>query len=174
VTLDHFITLTMDFVRTHQAWGVPIVFCLAFGESMAVISLLIPATVILFGLGAIIGESGITFWPLWIAASAGAFFGDWLSYWFGNHYKDKVEGLFKRNPQMLVRGQHFFDRWGVFGVFIGRFSGPFRATVPLIAGICNMPFRSFQIVNITSAIIWGFGVLAPGTFGLHWLTQYLT
>ena len=32
-----------DFVRLHQAWAAPIVFLLAFGESLAFISLLIPA-----------------------------------------------------------------------------------------------------------------------------------
>ncbi len=34
---------TVDFVRTNQAWAVPVVFALAFGESLAFISLLIPA-----------------------------------------------------------------------------------------------------------------------------------
>ena len=33
---------TVDFVRTNQAWAVPVVFALAFGESLAFISLLIP------------------------------------------------------------------------------------------------------------------------------------
>jgi len=32
-----------DFVRDHQAWAAPIVLVLAFGESLAFISLLIPA-----------------------------------------------------------------------------------------------------------------------------------
>ncbi|AKJ40833.1 DedA family protein [Pragia fontium] len=176
MTLDHIISLTMNFVRNHQVWGPPIVFFLAFGESIAFLSLLIPATVILIGIGAIIGESGITFWPLWVAASAGAFFGDWISYWFGRHYKEKVAEMWplSRNPQMLVRGQHFFDRWGTVGVFIGRFFGPLRATVPLVAGICDMPSKPFQAVNLSSAILWGFLMLAPGAFGLQWITHYLS
>jgi len=32
-----------SFVRAHEAWAAPIVFCLAFGESLAFLSLLIPA-----------------------------------------------------------------------------------------------------------------------------------
>lgn len=55
----HTITL---FVKEHEIWAVPIVFLLAFGESLAFISLLIPATVILLGLGALIGESGLLFY----------------------------------------------------------------------------------------------------------------
>ncbi|VFS45759.1 Inner membrane protein yabI [Budvicia aquatica] len=139
-------------------------------------SLLIPATVILLGLGAIIGESGIAFWPLWLAAAAGAFFGDWISYWIGWRYKDKVAHMWplSRNPQTLVRGQHFFERWGTPGVFIGRFFGPLRATVPLVAGICGMNIKSFQIVNLTSAMLWAFLILAPGAFGLHWIERYFS
>ncbi|QBH98321.1 DedA family protein [Limnobaculum zhutongyuii] len=175
MTLDDIITSIMNFVRDHQAWGAPIVFFLAFGESIAFLSLLIPATVILIGIGAIIGESGIAFWPIWIAASLGAFFGDWISYWLGWRYKERIAHIWplSRNPQMLVRGQHFFDRWGTIGVFVGRFFGPFRATVPLVAGICEMPLKSFQVVNLTSAMLWGFLILAPGAFGIQWIAHYL-
>ncbi len=37
---------------------------------------------------------------------------------------------------------------------IGRFFGPVRATVPLVAGMMGMHRRRFQIANILSAIIW--------------------
>ena len=33
----------VEFVRVHQAWAAPVVFALAFGESLAFISLLLPA-----------------------------------------------------------------------------------------------------------------------------------
>ncbi|GKX55599.1 cytochrome o ubiquinol oxidase [Leminorella grimontii] len=175
MTLDHVIQVTMNFVRDHQTWGPPIVFALAFGESIAFLSLLVPATVILIGIGAIIGESGIGFWPLWLAASAGAFFGDWVSYWFGWRYKDSVAHIWplSRDPNLLLRGQRIFERWGALGVFVGRFFGPLRATVPLAAGVCNMPLRSFQVVNLLSAMLWGFAMLAPGAFGLQWAMHYL-
>nr|WP_274613891.1 DedA family protein [Yersinia enterocolitica] len=175
VTLNDVITIVIDFVREHETWATPIVFILAFGESLAFLSLLLPATVILLGLGALIGESGISFWPIWAAAVIGAFFGDWLSYWIGDHYKDRVGTLWplSRNPQLLVRGHAFFERWGFFGAFIGRFFGPLRAVVPLVAGICAMPKFYFQLANITSAIIWAFGILAPGVFGIQWLSHWI-
>lgn len=77
MTLDNIIQVVVEFVRNHEHWAIPIVFFLAFGESLAFLSLLLPATVILLGLGALVGESGIAFWPLWLAASVGAFMGDW-------------------------------------------------------------------------------------------------
>ncbi|EOD2821464.1 DedA family protein [Providencia stuartii] len=175
MTLNEIVHTVTEFTREHEIWALPIIFFLAFGESLAFLSLLLPATVILLGLGALIGESGITFWPVWLAATLGAFFGDWLSYWFGFHYKDNVRKMWpiSRKPQMIDRGQHFFNRWGIWSVFLGRFFGPFRAVVPLVAGICKMPKRYFQVANLVSAMIWAFGILAPGAFGLRWLAQWM-
>src|SRR6476661_6113902 len=52
IELPAFVQPVLDFIRAHEAWAVPIVFLLAFGESLAFISLLLPATVILWGIGA--------------------------------------------------------------------------------------------------------------------------
>ena len=53
--MSSIVDTTLDLVKNHQEWAVPIVFLLAFGESLAFISLLIPATIILWGIGALIG-----------------------------------------------------------------------------------------------------------------------
>jgi len=155
----------------HQAWAPWIVFILAFGESLAFVSLILPATAILFGVGGLIGAAGIGFWPLWGAAALGAMLGDWLSYWFGRRYGHAIARLWplSRHPDLLPRGEVFFRKWGILGVFIGRFFGPLRSAVPLVAGICMMRRMSFQIANIASAIIWATGVLTPGALALRWL-----
>ena len=102
----HALTQTaVDFVRANQGWGFFVVMALAFGESLAFISLLVPATVILLGLGFLIGESGISFWPLWAAAAIGAFFGDWLSFWIGQKLEHDVVRYWplSRNPGQIGR-----------------------------------------------------------------------
>lgn len=175
MNLDLVITAITDFIREHQYWAPIIIFLLAFGESLALISLFIPATVILVGLSVLIGESGLSFWLIWLAATLGAFMGDWVSYAIGYHYKLRVYKMwpFTKKPELLIKGQGFFDRWGIWSVFFGRFLGPFRAVIPLIAGICMMPKRHFQWANILSAMIWAFGILAPGALGLQWLSHWL-
>jgi membrane protein DedA with SNARE-associated domain len=154
----------IDFVRDHQAWAGPIVFALAFGESLAFLSLLIPAWGALIGIGALIGPSGISFWPIWIAGAFGAACGDWLSYWFGFKFKDRVAQIWplSRYPDMLPRGEDFVRDWGVPGIFIGRFFGPLRASVPLVAGIFEMPYGRFQIANFSSAFVWSATLLIFG------------
>lgn len=153
-----------DFVREHAAWAPPIVFALAFGESLAFISLLIPAWAALVAFGALIKEGGINFWPVWIAAAIGAALGDWLSYWVGLKLEYAVAHMWplSRHPDLIPRGEAFVRKWGALGIFIGRFFGPLRASVPLVAGIFAMPFWRFQVANFTSAFVWAAVLLTIG------------
>ena len=165
---------TVDFVRTNQAWAVPVVFALAFGESLAFISLLIPAWGALVAIGALIGSSGIKFWPIWVSASLGAAFGDWVSYWIGLKLEHTVAHVWplSRHPDLIPRGEAFMKKWGMPGIFIGRFFGPLRASVPLIAGIFEMPFWRFQLANFSSAFVWAAVLLTLGdviTRALKWI-----
>jgi membrane protein DedA with SNARE-associated domain len=135
--LQAIVQQTVDFVHNNRVWAAPTVFALAFGESLAFISLLIPAWGALVAIGALIGSSDISFWPIWIAASLGAAAGDWLSYWVGLKLEYTVAHVWplSRHPDFIPRGEAFMKKWGVPGIFIGRFFGPLRASVPLIAGI---------------------------------------
>jgi membrane protein DedA with SNARE-associated domain len=163
--------VVLTFVRDHEIWGGPIVFVLAFGESLAFISLLLPGTAILFGVGGLIGATSIGFWTIWLAAALGAALGDWVSYWLDFHYKHAIGQIWplSRHPGLLARGEAFFQKWGVLGIFLGRFFGPLRSAVPLAAGLCAMPMLPFQAANIASAFVWATGILTPGLLTVGWL-----
>jgi membrane protein DedA with SNARE-associated domain len=154
----------VEFVRIHEAWAAPIVFALAFGESLAFLSLLIPAWTALIGIGVLIGSSHINFWPIWVAGAIGAALGDWLSYWVGIKIGPAVAHMWplSRQPELLPKGEAFVTRWGVLAIFIGRFFGPLRASVPLAAGIFRMHYWQFQIANFSSAFVWAFVLLTTG------------
>ena len=146
----------VEFARAHEAWAAPIVGALAFGESLAFISLVLPAWAVLVALGTLIGKSGINFWPIWVAGAVGAALGDWLSYWVGVKLGPSVAHVWplSRNPELIPRGERFVAKWGVLAIFIGRFFGPLRASVPLVAGIFLMPYWRFQTANFVSAFVW--------------------
>ena len=175
---DQIQAVTQDivaFVRLHEVWAAPIVGALAFGESLAFISLLIPAWAILVALGTVIGKSGLSFWPIWVGGAVGAALGDWLSYWVGVKLGPAVAHVWPltRNPELIPRGERFVAKWGVLAIFIGRFSGPLRATVPLVAGIFDMPYWRFQAANFISAFVWvamllTLGDVAAAIFKLIW------
>jgi membrane protein DedA with SNARE-associated domain len=154
----------IEFVRVHQVWAAPVVFALCFAESLAFISLVLPAWAALVGIGTLIGASGLNFWPIWIAGSIGAALGDWLSYWIGLKLENRVYHVwpFTRHPDMIPKGENFVKRWGAYAIFIGRFSGPLRAVVPIVAGIFRMPFWRFQLANFTSAFVWAWVLLVLG------------
>src|SRR3974390_445702 len=113
----------VDFVRVHEVWAAPIVGALAFGESLAFISLLLPAWSVLVLMGGVIGETGISFWPILVAGAVGAALGDWLSYWIGIKVGPAVGNVWplSRNPTLIPRGERFGKRWGALAIFIRRF-----------------------------------------------------
>jgi membrane protein DedA with SNARE-associated domain len=126
--------MAVDFVRAHHGWAAPVTFAL---ESIALFSLLIPGWAALVGIGVLVAASDIPFWPVWIAGAVGAALGDWVSYWLGYKFKEPIGPVWPlaRYPDLLPRGHAFMERWGVLSIFIGRFFGPLRAAVPLVAGI---------------------------------------
>ena len=56
----------------------------------------------------------------------------------------------------------FFDRYGGWSVAFGRFAGPGRAIIPLVAGMLRMPPRRFYFANITSAAAQTLVFFLPG------------
>jgi len=158
--LDH----AADFVRDHSVWAPPIVFALAFAESLAFISLLVPAWGALVAIGALVGAGTLSFWPVWIAGALGAACGDWLSYWIGLKLEYSAAHMWplSRHPDLIPRGEAFVKKWGVLAVVIGRFFGPLRAAVPLVAGIFEMPYWRFQFANFGSAFLWAAVLIALG------------
>jgi membrane protein DedA with SNARE-associated domain len=154
------------FVRENRAWAGPIVFLLAFGESLALVSFVLPFWAMLVGIGTLVTVSGLDFWTIWIAASLGAALGDWVSYWIGAHFQHRVKEWWplSKYPQMMPRGEAFFARYGWLAIVLGRFSGPLRATVPLAAGIVRMPFVPFQLANVGSAFLWAATLMIPGAY----------
>ncbi|MFN3657713.1 MAG: DedA family protein [Pseudolabrys sp.] len=152
------------FVRDHAIWAPFVVFALAFAESLAFISLLVPAWAALVAIGALAQAGGVSFWQVWVAASIGAALGDWLSYWIGLKLEYSVQHMWplSRHPDLIPRGEAFVRKWGALGIFIGRFFGPLRASVPLVAGIFEMPYWRFQAANFASAFVWAAVLLTLG------------
>lgn len=156
--------LVVTFVREHRVWAAPIVFALAFGESIALVSLVLPFWGMLVAIGALLGLGGHEFVLVWLAATAGAALGDWVSYWLGFHFHDRIARMWplSRHPDLLPRGHAFFERYGAWAIVLGRFSGPFRASVPIVAGAAQMDRFKFQVANWSSALLWAFVLLAFG------------
>ena len=158
----------IDFARQHQAWVPVIVFTIGFAKSLAIVSLLVPGVVILVAIGALAAASGQPLWHIVLADGLGAVSGYALSFWAGRFWRESIlnSGPLSRYPQAIARSRIFFEKYGVYSVFLGHFFGPVRAFIAIIAGVGGMREMPFQIANVTSGFLWSFGVLAPSYYGV--------
>jgi len=154
----------LNWLNAHPGWGFATVLLVAFFESLVLIGILLPGMFILFGVGALIGLGVLELVPVWIAATAGAFLGDTLSYALGYRFKTHLVDIwpFSRYPVMIDRGKAFFHRHGVKSVVAGRFIGPLRPVIPAVGGMLGMKPARFIPVDLTACVIWAPAFLLPG------------
>ena len=76
--LEHFITQS-------TVYSLIAVLLVAFLESLALVGLILPGTVMMAGLGALIGSGEVNFWQAWLAGVIGWFVGGRRSFlgWLG-------------------------------------------------------------------------------------------
>lgn len=128
------------------------------------VGLVVPGAAVMVAAGALVTLGALEFWPTLLAAVAGAIVGDGISYWLGHHYRDRLHSFwpFRSHAQWLSRGGNFFRRHGAKSVLFGRFVGPVRPIVPVVAGMLGMPPAHFYAVNVLSALAWAPAYLLPG------------
>lgn len=158
------LTPLFDWIARHPEYAGWVVFIMAFAESLAIVGMLVPGVVVLFGAGTLIGSEVLEFLPMCAWAVAGAILGDGISYAIGHHfdYLTKRWRWFRLHPDHLDRAHCFFAQWGDVSVVLGRFFGPIRALIPLVAGLMDMPPKRFYLANVLSALAWAPAYLLPG------------
>lgn len=141
-----------------------VTFIISAGESVAIIGTIVPGSIMMTALGTLAGAGVIPLWPTIFWAIMGAIVGDGISYWIGHYFKDRLPRVwpFRKYPTLLRSGEVFVHKYGYMSVFIGRFVGPVRALVPLVAGMLGMRPLKFTIANVTSAILWAPAYMLPG------------
>ena len=154
----------LEWIGQHPEQAGWIIFLVALAESLAIVGVLVPGVIILVGAGTLIGSGVLDFWSMTAWAVAGAIIGDGLSFWLGHHFEYLTErwSWFKLHPDHLEKGVNFFQKYGDISIVLGRFFGPIRAVVPLVAGMMHMPPKRFYLANVLSALAWGPAYLAPG------------
>lgn len=151
-------------LNAHPELAGLVTFLISAGESVAILGTIVPGSITMTAIGALAGAGIIPLWGTLLWAIMGAIVGDGISYWIGYHFKNRLPHLwpFRKHPMLLKTGESFFHKYGSMSVFIGRFVGPVRALVPLVAGMLGMKPLKFLIANITSAIGWAPAYMLPG------------
>ncbi len=154
----------LAWIAANPHWAYLIIFLVAMTESLALIGMLVPGAVMMVGAGPPIAAGVLSFWPVMAWAVGGAIVGDGLSYWLGHHYRERLRLIwpFSRYPDSLSRGERFFEQYGGKSVAFGRFVGPVRAVIPVVAGMMGMDPKRFLAANVLSAVAWAPAYILPG------------
>lgn len=158
-----FDTLTLWLSANPQWLGLAI-FLLACLECLAIVGLLVPGTVLLFAVAALAGNGALGLSETLLLAFFGGMLGDCLSYALGRYFHQDIGRLpiLRNHPQWLSRAHSYFLRYGVTSLLIGRFIGPLRPMLPMIAGMFEMPFARFFIVSLLAGAGWSVAYMLPG------------
>jgi undecaprenyl-diphosphatase len=126
-------------------------------ESTPIIGTFTPGTFIILFCGFMVSEGYIDFIPTLTATVIGSVLGDMIGYYFGIYgraYIHDHKGILRTSHIEMGRG--FFTKHGGKSILIGRFAGPVRSIISVVAGTVNMSLRKFLTFNITGAVIWSF------------------
>ncbi|MBF7730186.1 bifunctional DedA family/phosphatase PAP2 family protein [Pseudomonas sp. N040] len=140
------------------------IFLAALTECLAIAGLLVPGTVLLFALAVLAGSGVLELWQTLLLAWLGGLCGDLLSYLLGRRQHQQIRNLpyLREHPQWLRAAEQYFQRYGVLSLLIGRFIGPLRPLLPMVAGMFDMPFLRFLLVSLLAAAGWSVAYLLPG------------
>ena len=162
--MNGYVTAAITWLEQHPHEAGVAVFLVNLSESLVVVGLFVPGTLVMFGIGALVsvGAMGLQATLLW--AIAGALAGDGISYLIGRHYHERLRILwpFRQHPEWLERAERFFERHGAKSVVFGRFAGPVRPIIPAVAGMMGMSAGRFYWANFLSAITWAPAYILPG------------
>ena len=167
-------------LKDNPEWIALGVFGAAFIESFALIGVIIPGVVLLAVISGM-AASTLSVFELVLIAYVASFLADILSFLLGTSISKSIDKLwpFNKYPNLLVQGRRFVKRFGILGVFVGKFIGPIRPLLPLTAGSLGMNFKYFLTVEIFSSFLWALLYTVPGyyagksildsQFNLNWL-----
>lgn len=154
----------LQYAHLHPNAGKLFAFISAFLESLPIIGTIVPGTITMTAVGTLIGTGILPLIITLTIASIGALTGDIIGFWCGRHFKYGIPRRwpFKKYPNILKHGKAFFKKHGGKSIIIGRFIGPARSTIPMIAGLLNMSWGKFIIAAIPSAVLWAIIYTIPG------------
>jgi membrane protein DedA with SNARE-associated domain len=129
----------------------------------------IPSEVILPFAGFSANRGDLNVLAAWIAATIGSLVGAYVLYGVGALIGyDRIRVLADKRwfilfgPSDLDRGERFFNRYGSWIIFFGRFIPLVRSIVSVPAGVERMPLLRFTVLTALGSGIWNAIFIAAG------------
>ncbi|MGD9538052.1 MAG: VTT domain-containing protein [Alphaproteobacteria bacterium] len=162
--MNEWAQLVLDWIAAHPHLAGVVTFLIAFVETLLVIGFFIPGTIMLFGVGVLVGQGSV---PLSIAAASlvlGGVAGDAIGYWMGRHYRERILALkfFQKRQRTVEFAERMVHRHTGKALLAARLIGQIRPIVPFVAGVADIPTGKFFFYNVLSAVIAAVLHLVPG------------
>jgi len=153
-------------IEQNPEWISISVFCIAFLESFAGIGLLIPGVILLAMVAVIANMVNVSSLEIIIWCYLGACIADILSFLIGHYFRNKVTNIwpFSKYPESLFKAKSLVKTYGIYAILIGRFIGPIRPVLPIIAGTLSMPKNKFIAIDLLSGIPWSCFYILPSYY----------
>ena len=148
-----------------EAFGTIGILVIVFAESGILAGFFLPGDSLLFTAGLLASEGHLNLAVLAVGVPLAAIAGDQIGYAFGHRvgpalFRRPDARFFKRRH--LHKAQEYFERYGSRTVILARFIPVVRTFTPVLAGVANMPYRTFVTCNVIGGLVWGLGVLLAG------------
>ncbi|UVE18462.1 bifunctional DedA family/phosphatase PAP2 family protein [Pseudomonas sp. LS44] len=148
----------------HPQWLGLAIFLIACIECLAIAGIIVPGTVLLFAVAVLAGSGALTLWQTLLLGYTGGLLGDALSYTLGRRFHQNIRRLpgLRHHPEWIGSAEVYFHRYGVISLLVGRYIGPLRPMLPMVAGMLDMPLGRFIGVSLIAAAGWAVAYLLPG------------
>lgn len=149
-------------------WIYVVLGLIIFVETGLVIFPFLPGDSILFFVGSLAAMSNgnISIWFLMLSMGVIAFVANLLNYELGRRFGDVIpkHKFLSRflKPEYMEDAQRFFEKWGSWAIFLGRFMPIIRTVVPFTAGASRMPHKKFILFNLLGGFTWVIVALGAG------------
>lgn len=153
---DHLVNIVNTFGNSTYL----ILFAIIFIETGAVIFPFLPGDSLLFAAAALAANANYDlniglFIIVFLVASIA---GDSLNFFFGDKFGDliprhRILGKFIKERD-LEKARLFFDKYGAWAIFLGRFMPIIRTLIPFVSATSNFPYARFAKYNIPACVSW--------------------
>lgn len=160
------VSMLQEWLAHNPAWVAAAIALISFTESFAIVGIVVPGVALLGAAAFVAGTGALSLPACLVAAFSGAVLGDGISFLLGRRYRHGIKQVWPlhRHPEWIAGSERFFESHGMMSVAIGRFVGPIRPMIPLVAGMLGMQATHFFLVNVLSALVWAPVYIAPGYF----------
>ncbi|MGC5701807.1 bifunctional DedA family/phosphatase PAP2 family protein [Pseudomonas sp. NFXW11] len=151
-------------LTSNPQWLAVAIFIVACVECLAIAGIIVPGTVLLFAIAVLAGNGALSLGETLLLGFCGGLLGDLVSYLLGRRFHQSIRRLpgLRQNPQWINGAETYFQRYGIASLLVGRFIGPLRPMLPMVAGMFDMPFARFVAVSLLAGAGWSVAYLLPG------------